>query len=827
MKLLPFLLFLNLTTFCFAQYTITGRVIDEDTEEGLPFANVFIKGTTIGTATDVDGYFEIKLTERYDSLAVSAIGYHTKVLFFKNIHQQNLIFKMTASDVSLSEVVVIAGENPANAIVKGIIAKKDKNSIENLDTYQCESYTKIEIDLEGITAENSKRAKKELQFIFDYIDSTSDETPYLPAYLNEVVQEEYWIKAKSQKKEIRIAERTSGVTNESVITQIKRIHDDYNIYDNWIPIMERNLASPFSNLGLLTYEYYIIDSAYIDGQWAHQLKFKPRRKQENTFYGDFWVLDTSFAIARVNMRMSEDVNINLVDRVIIYEEFQRKDSLWLPSKQKMIVDFQAIEKGVGLIGRKTKTYRNYHINDPTTATIADQKDPEDVILNGLKKDKTYWDTARHEPLTTQELNIYQMIDTIQELPLYKTISRVMYALAVGYIKVGKIEIGPYASLYSVNHIEGHRFRMGIATSNDFSKNIRLEGYAAYGTNDQQFKYGGKFQWNVVTQPRRFIVGGAFTDDVISFHTSSEDPIYTNFFSGYLRRNIPMRLLHTREGKLYVLKDWKRGFTNRLTFINRQLDPYGNADGGGFEFKYLKNPTDANSIDTTLTTTELTLRTRFAFKEHFLQGDFDRVSYGSKYPIVELTYTKGWRGILGSEYNYHKVSLEVSHWFYTNPAGWLRYKVNVGKTFGTLPFLLLEVHPGNETYFYEGNSFNAMNRYEFASDTYVSWVVVHHFDGFILNHIPLLRKLKWRSLASFRGVWGTMTPNNAAANQLNTSDVGGTIALRSPAAFPYLEASVGIENIFKFFNVHAIWRLNYLDNPEAFPFMVQAGAYFYF
>jgi hypothetical protein len=94
---------------------------------------------------------------------------------------------------------------------------------------------------------------------------------------------------------------------------------------------------------------------------------------------------------------------------------------------------------------------------------------------------------------------------------------------------------------------------------------------------------------------------------------------------------------------------------------------------------------------------------------------------------------------------------------------------------------------------------------------------HHFDGYLMNKIPLIRKLDWRSLVTFKGTWGTISDKNLAAN----------IPLRSPTDIPYMEAGIGMENIFKILQVHATWRLNYLDNPEASNFMVQAGVYFAF
>jgi hypothetical protein len=810
-------------------YTITGRVVDDKTDEGLPFVNVYFqKNTSIGTSTDIDGNFSIETEEVGDSLVVSAIGYQSlAIVFDKSNFNPTINFRLKSSDLQLEEIVIFAGENPANAIVRNIIKNRKRHNIDKKESYECERYMKTELDLHNFDQSAfERRGLKDFAFILENLDSTSDEKTFLPAYINEDIHELYFLKRKPLRA-VPKASRVSGIDASTVVRQVQRLHQPYNIYNNWIPILEKNFASPFSNLGLFYYEYYILDSAYIQNQWSYKLKFKPKRKQENTFFGHFWVADTTFAIQKVYMRKSEDVNINLVDRVVISEEYTLVDSLWLPLKYKMLVDFLPTERLPGLIARKTTMFSDFKVNHPETEVRYYKEDPEDFTIAELKKDKDYWESNRHEELTQNEQTIYQMVDSIKSTSIYQRYSDIVYALGTGWVKVGKLELGSIFNAYGGNPVEGNRFQLGLGTNLEFSTKYRGEIWGAWGDRDQRWKYGGKFQYNIKKQPRREQIGFNYFDDVIYTNQSSEEAIAGSSLAAFFRRDIPMRLLHSREAKAYYLKEFKRGWMARITALNRHIDPYGEiySDGSGFNFQFI-NPT-SGEIDTTATTTEFIFKIRHAYKEQFWAGHFDRISLGSKYPIYSFQYTAGIRNILGSQFNYHKLSVEYSHWIYTNPIGWLRYYFKAGKTFGTLPSLLLEAHPGNETFFYSANGYNVMNRYEFVSDTYLSWVVVHHFDGYILNKIPLLRKLDWRATAQFRGIWGTLTDENLAANALNTSDVGGTIPFRSPYPVPYMEAGVGVENIFNIFSLNAIWRLNYLDNPEAFNFMLQGSVYFTF
>lgn len=812
-------------------YTIRGKVVDEDTQEGIPFCNIFFEGTTVGVSSELDGSYELTFKTWKDSLSASAIGYHGQAIALSKDSVQIINFALSIADLTLTEVVVLAGENPANAIVRGIIEHKEENRIDFIPAVQFERYSKTELDIENIPPKlRDSKLMKPFDFVFEYIDSTSDEKPFLPIYLNETLSEVYQVKKAGNAKEFIKAQRTSGLDNQTFIDNIKKIHEPYSIYDNWIYVMDKGFISPFANGGLGYYEYYILDSAFINGQWSYQLKFKPKRKQENTFYGDFWVADSTFAIERVNMRMSPNVNINLVTRIIIYHEFDYIANQWLPVKEKMVVDLLPAKKAPGMIGRNTKTYRNYLLNEPSTRKYFMQEDP-DPFFSELNNDDSYWASVRHEPLEQSESGIYALVDSIQNAPVFKTYQQTLETIFTGYLEVGKVEFGPYFSMLSSNLVEGTRFRLGVRTHTGFSETFKLGGSLAYGTKDEEFKYSGEFKWLISKQPRRML-GIDLRKDISLSSENSEEFLESDLFSGLFRRNIVQKLIKVEEWKVFYDHYWKKGWSNRFTVLHRKMDPYGGIypDGGGFNYAYLSAPDVSNRADTTIATTEFIFKTRFAFGEDYADYSFERISFGSEFPIVEFQYTAGLKGFLGGNHQYHKLSLYYRHYFNINPIGWLAYRFKVGKVFGTVPFLLLEVHPGNESIFMTRGIFNTMNRYEFASDLFFNLVLEHHFDGFILNRIPLMRKLKWRTVASFKAVIGEISDANRAANARNlfqVPDIETYNGFRAPSKEPYMEVGVGIENIFKVIRIDAVWRLNYLDNPEASPFRVVTGMYFFF
>ncbi|WMX14053.1 MULTISPECIES: DUF5686 and carboxypeptidase-like regulatory domain-containing protein [unclassified Aureispira] len=846
-------LFLFFSTLNFAQtITITGSVIDDDTEEAMPFCNVYVYGTSTGVTTDIDGNYIIQFDiSEGDTLATNSLGYIDVLKPIDSTKSEQVInFRMKSSSIDMGlDITVVAGENPANEIIRQINKHKPQNDLEGVvASYETEQYTKVELDLVNITKDmKDMKIFKKLQFIFDNIDTVSDVKPFLPAYVAESISDVYYVQGK-EKKEMLKAQRVSGVKNQTVVEFIGSMNQEYNIYDNTIKILGKEFISPFSNVGLTFYEYYIMDSTQVKGQWSYKLKFKPKDKSGNTFYGDFWVSMEDYALLLVNMRMNPGANVNLVNRIIIYQEYDRyKEKYWIPLKQKTVIDFAMTkkDKGLGIIGRKTVSFKDFKIDQNETEQTFQEKDPEDIRYDELAKADTFWTQNRHEELSKNEKGVYKMVDSVQNIPLFKTIAEIATIVVNGYKDIGPIKIGPYSKLFTWNDVEGVRLSLGVGTSNKLSKKFQIYGYVGYGFKDKRWKYGGNTQY-VFNRYRRSAIGASFFNDATFENRSSEERKTQSLFAGWLRRAIPQKMMYVQEGKVWFHHTWKKGFSNRLAVMHRRLNPVGheNTRFGGLNFKFLQENAENGSVDTItqIRSTEMVFKTRFAYKERKISGPFKDLSLGSKFPIVSLDYTLGVKGILQSQFNFHKVRLGIKHWFFTSPVGWVEYELEVGKIFSAtaLPYLLLEVHPGNEAYFYNKTSFNSMNSFEFVSDFFVHARIEHHWDGFILNRIKFIRDyLKWRLVTAARASWGTLSAKHEKANHLNHYDRSIKRSKDRQRPFtegpfygtfdkgPYTEVSIGIENILQFIRVDALWRINYLDNRDAQRFSVRVTLNFTF
>ena len=805
---------------------INGQVVDQLTGEGLPFCNVYIEGTTSGVSTDIDGRYQFECSINKDSLSASAIGYQTQVQTIpNNSNPVQINFSLKSIDHQLSEVVVFAGENPANIIVKNIISNKKLNHRNHLTSYQCEAYSKLELDIDNVPEKiRDKKLFKPFEFVFENIDSTSEDQPFLPVFLTETVGDIYYSKETGNQKIQERAQRASGLENESINTYVNKIQEEIDVYDNWIYIMEKTFTGPFNKKALQHYEYYIIDSLVNDKSVkSYQLKFKPKREKENTFLGNFWVEDGSFAITELSMQMSAGTNINLIKQIKIHQSFIAFENHWLPEKQQMKINFKILKNVPGFIGRRTSSYQKYKTGSPQS--IASEKNSEKPAP--FVEDPSFWDIMRHGELNKNEAGIYVMIDSIKNVAVYKSWANTMYFLGSGFLPIKHLELGPYYSIYSSNPIEGDRFSLGAWTSNSCSKKIRIGGYGAYGLKDRKFKYAGDVQINVSKIPRK-ILRFSHRNDIDIHGVDGEAIGEGNSLSGMYRRAVPQKLIHTIETKGYYESYWKGGWAGKVEFKQRQLSPYPfrEANGTLFKFKYYSSEESNSVIDTTTSNTSFSFKLRYAYKEKFVEGNFSRTSLGSKYPIIEAKYTTGLKGVLTGKYNYQRLDLSLKHYVRTNPIGWIDYQISAGKIFGQLPYLLLHVFPGNETYFLGNSFFNSMNRYEFAADTYASIMIEHHWDGFILNKVPLIKKLNWRTVGSFKAAIGSMTSSNQKMNQLNAyhDEEINASGFKVPTR-PYLEAGVGIENIFRIIRIDGVWRLSHLENKTVAPFSLRVSLKF--
>lgn len=792
---------------------VSGTVTDAVTGETLPSVNILFRDSRVGTTTDIDGHYSIDTYYATDSLLFSFIGYVPRMVAVRRDKAQVLDVKLDPSATALGEVVIKpSGENPAFEILRRVVRSKPANNREKLEAYSFEAYNKVEFDLNNISKEfTEKKIFRPFAFIFDNIDSTGAK-PYLPIFMTESLSEVVYRQKPRARKEFIRGTKVSGMENESISQFMGDMYQNVNIYDNFLVIFGRNFISPIADGGKGYYDYYLTDSAFVGKFWCYRLDFKPKRPQELAFAGTMWINDTTYAVRRMEAGIPEKANLNFVQGFWVKQEYdQVKPEVWMLTKDELVVDLNIVRDAgkpnkhpvQGLYGRRTASYRDFSINEPKDPQVYEGAEEVVMAIEPLSLGADFWDTHRHEQLSKKESDIYHMVDTMKQIPRFRTYIDIVNTAITGYYPLGDVELGPYFTTYSFNPVEGNRFRLGLRTSSQWSRRLELEGYTAYGTTDGVFKYGFGGRGFITKEPR--LIGGLYYRlDMEQLGQSTDAFRQDNILSSTFRRTPNNKLTLVDEWRAYLDREWFMGFNSLLMLRRRELFPRGTLEY--ITFSDANEPFALSSI----TTTEAIFSTRFAYKEKYVAGDFTRVSLGTRYPSLEVMVAKGLLGVLGGDYDYTKLSARLYHRVPVGTFGFLRYWLHAGQVFSEpLPYPLLIIHAGNETFYFDELAFNTMNFFEFVSDRYASVYIDHHFDGLFLNRIPLFRRLKWREVVGGKAVVGALDRKHLGEMALLpfSFDLGSG---------PFAEVSVGVENVFKMLRFDMVRRLTYMDHENTKP-----------
>ncbi len=800
------------------EFVISGIVRDASTGEPLPYVNVYFKETTTGSITDLSGHYSLKTRFFSDSIMASSVGYHAITLPVKKNINQTINFALVQTSTILKEVEIIPEERWIDLLMRRVIKSKDLHNPDQINAYQCEVYNKIQIDANNFNEDfKNRRIVRPIDFVFENMDTSDlNQKVYLPVLISETMSDFYFRKSPRATREFIKASQISGIDNQSFTQYLGGMFISVNVYQNYITVFEKNFISPIANFAFSTYDYFLEDTVAIEGKICYQVRFEPKRKQEMTFYGRLWIHDSSFAVKKVDMRMSADANFNWINDFYISQTYDKvNDQYWILTKDYRLADLNPLEtsslKLIGIFGHSTTFYRNFIFDQPKEDAFYSTATNVIVEAEAYKKDLSYWEENRPDTLTTQEQGIYEMVDTVMSLPVFNLYRKLGLLVGTGYWRSGKFEIGPLYKFLSFNAVEGIRLRFGGRTSNDFSRKLMMEGHLAYGTEDHRLKYALGATYMVGKNPRRS-AGIYYKYDMEQLGQDPNAFSEDNFFASFFRRSPANKLTMVREFKAFYEHEWFTGFSNTVRFIRRDVFALG-------DDKFIINNDGHQYVDNSLVSNEIQLYSRFAFRERYLYGEFERTSLGTRYPVLELLYGYGIPGFPDSDVEYHRLQLKIKHWFNVFNIGWSKYIFESGKIWGTLPYPFLKIHEGNETFFFYPEAGNIMNYYEFISDTYASLYYTHHFDGLFLNRVPLMRKLKWREVIHGRAAWGTMTEAN---KEYSVFPAGS-----GPLDKPYFEAGVGIENIFKVGRIDAIWRLSHLDVPNVDRFRIFISFQFQF
>ncbi|MBS1486688.1 MAG: carboxypeptidase-like regulatory domain-containing protein [Bacteroidetes bacterium] len=803
--------FFPLITFC-QEIEVKGKVTDALTGEAIPFANVVFKNTTTGVTTDFEGNFTLRTTEQVDSIMATSIGYNPRTKRV-NPGRQVINFQLNEAVTSLKELVIKSGENPAYAILRKVIQNKPLHDKRNLSAYESDIYTKTEIDISQISEKlRKKKVMKKIAQVLDSIDRVvgEDGKPILPLAITESYSRLYYRTNPMLKSENIINTRINGIglnDGGSVNQLVGSSFQEYNFYQNWLPILSKNFVSPIADGGRLYYEYDLTDSLYVGTDFCYRIDYFPRSPAELAFKGTIWITKKEYALKQIDAAMDKRANINFIDKIQIQQELMPTPvGAWLPKKNRVLINVSPLsKKSAGMIAKFYSSNKNVITNQPHPLSFYDKRVLVEENASNHHDDR-FWDSLRNEPLTRTEKNVYRMIDTVKNLPIVRTYVDIFKVLVQGYYNFGSIEAGPYINSIAQNGVEGVRAQLGFRTNYNFSKKMVYNAMGAYGFGDDRFKYSLGVR-RIISRKHWTTVGVRFTHDITRLGLDPEVVSNSPLYLAAARWGKFIRAYYYDEMFAFASREFIRGFSGRVALRSWSFNPTYKI---GF-------PYDSTApVLNRFKTTEVFLEARYAPSETIFQNGNELVRIGrGRKPAFTLRYTHGFEGVFGSDFDYDKLMLNIDQRVNMGVLGNGVLSVRSEYIFDDLPYPLLTVHLGNRAHTYTPYTFNLMNYGEFASDRSVSMHYRQYFEGLLFNRIPLMNRLKWRLVGTANLIYGSMRPSNQLL--ISNYTPSGEPALKTgyfTNGIPYVELGYGVENILKLLRIDFVHRLTYLDNKYA-------------
>lgn len=821
-----FLCFLFCNTISAQFTTIQGTIRDSVSKHPISYATLRFEDSTVGGLSDDDGKFKLSNKQNKNVVTFSLMGYNTKSITIPVGQLTTQDIYLSPEGVNLTEIVVrpkkekySKKDNPAVALIKKVIAHKNDYLITAQDYYQNEEYDRIFFALNEFDV--TRPQFKKLQFLENYTSKSKiDEKKILPFSIRETLSDVFYRKSSDNTRRVVKAHQNQGVDQgmdtETIDAIINEVFKNVEITDNNINLMFHDFVGPLnSSLSVDFYKWYIIDTVDIQNKRYINLGFVPFNTRDVGFSGNLYVTnDSTYAIKRVSIRVPKKININFVEEMVINQEFEElSPNLWIPKEFSTAIDL-SMYGAVKLYVEKIKTFDKFAFNQPLDIIFRNPA-PEIYLADYKKHNSDYW--AKNRP---QNFNDdYKMDEMMKGLMSNKLINLTITTaniLSSQYVATSKdenknkLDLGTTLTFFSYNRLEGSRFRLTGATNKNFHPNLYLYGYLAYGTRDQKLKYMGEATWSF---NKRNYHKDEFPENNLSVSYKYDVNALGQRFLQAERDNILMstssskneKLTYDKIGQINYMKEHYNGFSFNIFATSHEKKPAYNVV---FETKDIYNKLDTLKD---LRTSEVGLVLRYAPNEKFFQQRRQRRALPSKDFIYTLSLSAGVKDFLGGQYDYQKASLSISKQFWVAPLGRIITSVQGEKIWGEVPFPLLLSANANSSYTIQRGSFYLLEPMEFINDSQFSWEINHRMGGWLLNRIPIIKNFKWREVLGFRGFIGNLSKRN-------NPEYNRELMLFPQDSFtmgktPYMEYSIGIENIFQFFRIDYVRRLNYLDHPN--------------
>lgn len=793
-------------TSAFSQPTIVhGKVTDIETGRPIPFVSVAIKNIKTGALTDTLGVFQLSTRGKIDSLRFSIIGYISKTIGIKAGTKSEISVSLKSDMVNLSEIKILADDGPVRRILKKMVDGKKRNNPAKYPRYSYRKYTKWEYHLNNMDKKFIRWAFRNDQSVFK---TNSDSSKYLPVYFSEqLVFNEFQRNPLKQKSTV-LADKTSGVgvlDDYEISGYSSALDMEVNFYDNFIKLFSQNFVSPLADNGWFYYKYFLADSTIIKGQKLYKIEFQPRRLGDKVFKGYMTTDTKNYSLVEIDGTLANTSYLNFLKSMRLKSNYQFvNDSIPFFSRNHIEAIFNHVpvknnpsKRPVSLFFTQTAIIDSITVNQSGEVKLTTGKGHYETIKlpDSAERDKNYWKTHRLEELDPREKQISATVDSVSQIGTIKFANNVTRMALTGYYDLGKFEFGPYANAINTNMVEGVHLFAGARTSSEISTHYMLWGGLGYGFRNKKLNGMGGYGYKFPTIHRQLVkisyddktVRAGENEKILFLYENALSPTENNLISQIFKRDKLDELFREQKLAGSYEYEWYPGLLNKVSanYI-RHFSPEF------YPFLRAGLPVDHVSAF------DFSVDTRFSWKEKLIDDKFLRIYMATDYPIIHIALGGGQVFYSGKQNYYGKIFSTIEQYLMVGQTA-INYAIEAGMYFGKLPYTMLDIPRGNETFGYYSYDFNMLNYMEYVHDKYLHAYIEYHLNGFVFNRLPLFKRIGLREVFSAKGMIGSLSDKHQQIVEFPLNSI-------TKMSNPYIELGAGVENIFRLFRVEAIWRV---------------------
>ena len=814
---------LGLSAHAESTYFVRGIVRDSITDEAIPYASVVVGKTGRGTVSDAQGIFEMMVPNDAKSLQITCLGYEKKVLPIRRGNVNMYAVYLTPSTTELREVVVRKGKyskknNPAVDFLNRLKRDASLTDPKRNDYYAYDKYERITFGLNDFNTESNGAMGRMVPELAEHVDTSEvSGRPYLSLLVKEKKSRQNFRRSPRAEKEVVDGQRSAGIDEmfdqQSMRTFAEDVLREIDLYDNDITILQNRFVSPLSRIAPDFYKFYLTDTVEVDGERCIVLSFYPHNRATFGFMGHVYVpeADTTMFIKKVEMRIPSEINLNWVDNMYVSQTFRRApDGSRLKTADDLTLELSVVGgKGKMYASRRSSYFE--HSFDSIPDEVFKGGGSAIEVAEAKLRDEAYWEEARAASVMNRgEKKVGDLMHKLRQSPIIYWGERIIKILFSSYVPIGKnskFDFGPVNSVLSFNDIEKVRLRVGGMTTANLSPRWFGRFYVAYGVRDHRWKYQAEVEYTFLDKEyhsREFPAQSIRFVSMYDLNRPGEHYDYTS------PDNIVLSLGHTsnnratyrRYNSLSFNYETYSNFSANIEIANvgqyaaptmPLIDGYGHRIG-----HYTEN--------------EAVITLRYAPGEKFYQTRTYRIPINMDAPAITLRQTIAPKGFLGSRYAINKTELDLAKRWWFSAWGYLDTYLSGGHVWSTTPFMSLHIPNVNTSYIVQPRSFALMNPMEFITTSFVSADITYFANGALLNYVPLVKKLKLREVFGFRSFWGRLDRKSNPAYHPELPMFPAETGVIDLKHGPYMEASVGLENIFRILRVDYVWRINYRHVP---------------